>query len=249
MATSEELLLQLDDPQKCFSAALLLGLRRHQPALPRLLAFLTSEDADMRWAATSALGLLGDASALPALDERMNDEDLPVWHAASQAIKRIRPSRSGQKGPSLDTDLMLWLMDRVKQIIGAERTCIAQKYMNTGELKFRAGYGADWTDDPEDILQLYAPLFNEVAQTGQPILTTNGDLLRDARFESQEAQSLVFMALRSIMLIALAADNKIIGVIYADKPLMQGPITLDDLNKIRLLGEQVATVLIEIDKP
>src|SRR5690349_8505657 len=121
MATPDELLLQLDDPQKRFSATLLLGHLRHQPAFPRLLTFLSSEDADMRWAATSALGLLGDASALPALDERLNDEDLPVWHAASQAIKRIRPSRSGQKGPSLDIDLLSWLMDRVKQIVGAER--------------------------------------------------------------------------------------------------------------------------------
>lgn len=244
MPTPDELLNQLDDPQKHFSAILLLGRLRYRPALTRFLTFLTDADANVRWAATYALGLIGDSSAVSALTERLDDEDLPVWHAADQTLKKIRASAAAwdSEDQQIQTDVLLWLIDKVQQITAAERIFVALKNADDGMLKFHASANLDSKEVTEEILKHYAPLFNEVIQTGQPILTDN--TAPDLRFQGPD--SLVFMALRQIMAVPLVADDEILGVIYADKPMKQGLIPVSDLDKIRPLAEQVAAVLIAL---
>jgi HEAT repeat protein len=88
----------LADPLVRGEAARALGELGARPALPHLLQWLQSPDAELRTAAAMALGPLGDRSAVPPLQQRLDDAkeamDVRVAAAFSLALfENDRPAR------------------------------------------------------------------------------------------------------------------------------------------------------------
>lgn len=152
---------------------------------------------------------------------------------------------------TLDTDEVLnKVMDTVVQLTGAERGYIVLKNRETGEFtEFRVARGLDTAQLSETMnaestrkandYVVSMSVVNEVAQTGQPILTSNA--VDDERF--QQKQSIVGFGLRSIIAVPLKVRDDIIGVVYADNRILAGLFQKHELDLTAAFANQAAVAI------
>lgn len=151
---------------------------------------------------------------------------------------------------SLDTDTVLnQVMDTVINLTGAERGYIVLKDRATGELdQFRVARGLDreqlsgYSDDPDskkNELIVSKTIVNEVARTGEPVLTDNAS--QDDRYSGQ--QSIVSFALRSILAVPLRVRGEVIGVVYCDNRIISGLFQASDRDILTAFADQAAVAL------
>ncbi|WP_162909966.1 GAF domain-containing protein [Aggregatilinea lenta] len=131
---------------------------------------------------------------------------------------------------SLDLNQVLnEVMDKVIALTGAERGYIVLRDEQTGEMAFRAARNLDRETIDEGGFIVSRTVVEEVAATGQPIVTTNAQ--SDPRFSHQ--QSVMLHALRSVLCVPLTVKGEVTGVVYADNRVRDG-----------LFGEQELALLV-----
>lgn len=150
----------------------------------------------------------------------------------------------------LETDAVLeQVMDVVIRLTGAERGYIVLRNRETGELdQFRVARGMDsaalarGTAGPRPSDNAYIvsrTVVNEVAQTGQPVLTENAS--QDYRYRDQE--SIVGYALRSILAVPLNVRDEMIGVVYCDNRALAGLFQEQDRDLLAAFADQAAVAI------
>lgn len=131
---------------------------------------------------------------------------------------------------SLDLNQVLnEVMDKVIALTGAERGYIVLRDDQNGEMAFRVARNLDRETIDEGGFIVSRTVVEEVAATGQPVVTTNAQ--SDPRFSHQ--QSVMLHALRSILCVPLTVKGEVTGVVYADNRVRDG-----------LFGEQELTLLV-----
>lgn len=153
---------------------------------------------------------------------------------------------------SLETDVVLeQVMDTVINLTGAERGYIVMKNRETGELdQFRVARGIDEeqlpgmarSDDPGDRRSEFIvsrTIVNEVAATGEPVLTDNASA--DERYQGQ--QSIVSFALRSILAVPLNVRGEVIGVVYCDNRILAGLFQAHDRDILAAFANQAGVAI------
>jgi len=140
---------------------------------------------------------------------------------------------------SLDLDEVLnRVMDEVIAATQAERGFVTLRG-NDGDLDFRVARGLDQTtiDDPQ--FQISRSVVEEVAQKGEPVLTSNAQ--QDERFSAR--QSVMILGLRSIICAPLKVKDAVTGVIYVDNRLQAGIFTQEDLELLSTLASSAAIAI------
>jgi len=141
---------------------------------------------------------------------------------------------------SLDTlDVLNQVIDRVVQLTGAERGYVMLRNEATGALEFRVARGMDQASLNESDFIISDTIVNQVATTGEPVLTHNA--LNDPQFRSQE--SVVGFSLRSILAVPLIARDQIIGVVYCDNRIRAGLFQEHELNLLTAFAHQAAVAI------
>jgi signal transduction histidine kinase len=110
------------------------------------------------------------------------------------------------------------VMDQAIEITGAERGYLVLRDEETGELQFRVARNLDRETLNKGSFQVSKTIVNTVAETGEPVVTTNAQA--DPRFRSQE--SVISYTLRSILCVPLRIKGQIIGAVYADNRIKSG---------------------------
>ncbi len=143
------------------------------------------------------------------------------------------------------------VMDTVVGLTGAERGYIVLKDRETGEFdQFRVARGIDHDalsgygggDEPNvkrQALIVSRTVVNEVARTGEAVLTDNAS--QDERYRSQ--QSIVGFALRSILAVPLKVRDEVIGVVYCDNRILAGLFQASDLETLKAFSNQAAVAI------
>ncbi|HLV43493.1 MAG TPA: adenylate/guanylate cyclase domain-containing protein [Aggregatilineales bacterium] len=141
---------------------------------------------------------------------------------------------------SLDlTQVLNQVMDTIVELTGAERGYLMLRELATGELTFRIARNVDrQTIDGADF-EVSRSVVRRVAETGQPILTTNAQ--EDRRF--QDAESVVGYNLRSILCVPLQLRGELTGVIYADNKIQAGLFTEQTLDLLMAFANQAAVAI------
>jgi phosphoserine phosphatase RsbU/P len=140
---------------------------------------------------------------------------------------------------SLDLDEVLnRVIDEVITATRAERGFVALRD-DAGKLAFRTARGMDQTtiEDPE--FQVSKGVVEEVAQTGEPIQTSNAQL--DDRFSGRE--SVMILGLRAIICAPLKVQDQVTGVIYVDNRLKAGIFTQLDLELLAAIASSAAIAI------
>jgi putative nucleotidyltransferase with HDIG domain len=120
----------------------------------------------------------------------------------------------------------------------AERGFLMLRESN-GELSVRIARGVDHVNLEEDTFKVSQTIVSRVADTGEPILTTNAQ--NDSRFGSQ--LSIAAFQLRSILCAPLKIKDELIGVIYVDNRARSGIFQENDLSLITAFADQAAVAI------
>ena len=150
----------------------------------------------------------------------------------------------------LETDAVLeQVMDVVVRLTGAERGYIVLRDRVTGELdQFRVARGMDsgalargpaGARPGDNVYIVSRTIVNEVARTGQPVLTENAS--QDLRYREQE--SIVGYALRSILAVPLKVRDELIGVVYCDNRALAGLFQEQDRDLLMAFADQAAVAI------
>ncbi len=140
---------------------------------------------------------------------------------------------------SLDLDVVLKIvMDTIIRLTGAER-CFLMLRNEQGELsvKIARNWEQETMDESESTIS--KTIIYRVANTGQPVLTTNAQ--EDPRFGSQ--QSIIANNLRSILCVPLTVKSETTGVIYTDNRIRSGLFTQKDLELLSAFANQAAVAI------
>lgn len=273
MSTLPTLLDQLDDPQKRFSAALLLGQLHYQPALPRLLAFLTDSDRAIRWAATYALGLLSDESAIPTLIPLLKEDDRWMRLAAARALGNLYAQEATAQLNELLADPETMVQIAAAQALRMieqpqyERTVDPQQYQTDvlnwlmDAMNRVAGTERGFIalkDQATGNLEYQTSSGIGEQTTKDELVAENTSLIDEVLTNKkpiitnnaatdarfQAGSSIIMRGLRSVIAVPLMVNDEVVGVIYGDNPIKKGLANTDQLEAVRVLAEQAATALV-----
>jgi len=130
------------------------------------------------------------------------------------------------------------VMDSLIALMGAERGLLMLREPN-GELKVRVARGGDREDLAQEVFSISNTVVQQVAETGNAILTTNAQ--DDPRFGRQV--SVAAYRLRSILCAPLKIKDNLIGVIYVDNRAHTGIFGNNDLSLISAFSNQAAVAI------
>jgi adenylate cyclase len=154
---------------------------------------------------------------LSGLKDIQQDLDRLVGVLASDATElehlRALAETTALVNSSLDVNEVLnEVMDTVIALTGAERGYIVLRDEQTDQMAFRIARNLDRETIDEGSFIVSRTIVGEVAQSGQPVLTT--DALSDPNYSAQA--SVVIHGLRSILCVPLIARGNVTGVVYVD---------------------------------
>jgi sigma-B regulation protein RsbU (phosphoserine phosphatase) len=159
-------------------------------------------------------------------------ENLPDRHLATlyEITRKLNSS--------LDLKEVLdYVMDRVIEVTGAERGFLMLRHEDTGILDFRVARGINKQDLDKPKFQVSRTIVNQVAETGESILTDN------AQSAYSDTQSVVMMALRSILCVPIKVKDRLIGVVYVDNRLHEATFDEGHLELVAAFASQAGVAI------
>lgn len=140
----------------------------------------------------------------------------------------------------LDLTLVLDdVIDTAIYLTGAERGYIVLRNPATDELEFRVARSAQRRTLNQSEIMVSRSVINEVAHTQKLVMTANaGD---DARFNDSE--SVVDMALRSILCVPLSVKGRLTGMVYVDNRLQVALFGRREQELVQAFANQAAIAI------
>ncbi|NJL95315.1 MAG: SpoIIE family protein phosphatase [Anaerolineae bacterium] len=125
-----------------------------------------------------------------------------------------------------------YVMDRVIQVTGAERGFLMLLDKETGAFNFKVARGMNQDELENPKFSISRTIVREVQETSQPLLTDNAQ----SQFSNQ--QSVVMMALRSIMCVPIQVRDEMIGLVYVDNRMFTGVFNPQHLELVTAFAAQ-----------
>ncbi len=158
--------------------------------------------------------------------------NLPVQHL-STLYEITRKLNS-----SLDLEEVLrYVMDRVIDVTGAERGFLMLLDEKTGEFTFEVARGIDQAHILQPQFSISRTIVKEVQVSGEPVLTDNAQNMYST------TESVVLMALRSIMCVPITVRDKMIGLVYVDNKSYAGIFEDDHLHLLIAFASQAGAAI------
>lgn len=162
----------------------------------------------------------------------MTNQPIPNQHLAT--LYEITRSLNS----SLDLYQVLnYIMDQVITVTGAERGFLMLRDDATGQLNFQVARGIDRNDLDKPKFQVSLTVINQVAATGYGLLTDN------AQNSFSEVQSVVAMALRSILCVPIKVKARVIGVVYIDNRIYTNVFNESQLDLLNAFALQAGIAI------
>jgi signal transduction histidine kinase len=178
--------------------------------------------------------------ALEKAAQYLNELSNYVKDSQEQARLAALYKVSQAMGASLDLDEVLTqVIDAAIHLTGAERGFLVLAGSGEGDWVVHAARNFNGVGLQPDEMGVSRTVITSVFQTKQALVTT--DARNDPRFARQE--SVVLMALRSILCAPLMARGQVIGVIYVDNRAQTGLFTRADLDLLNALAVQAAVAI------
>lgn len=130
------------------------------------------------------------------------------------------------------------VMDSLIALMYAERGFLMLREPG-GELTVRIARGLDQVDLEEEEFKVSRTVVRRVAESGEPVLTTNAQ--EDPRFGGN--LSIAAYHLRSILCVPLKLKDSLIGVVYVDNRARIGIFQETDLDLISAFADQAAVAI------
>ena len=160
---------------------------------------------------------------------------IPDQNDAGRLLMLYRISQSFNS--TLDLDAVLEnVMDAVIEITGAERGFLMLKD-SAGELVFRVARGMDHETIEEPEFQVSRTIVQQVADSGQPLLTSN------AQDDFASRASVINLKLRSILCVPLQHKGLDLGLIYVDNRIQNDIFTNAELELLAAVAASAGAAI------
>jgi adenylate cyclase len=220
------------------------GLLEHLEKLQSILVdqqrvMLRAPDEQIRAVALRASGILTRHLDQTQTLARRLEEELRVQTTEKERLGALQEVGAAINS-SLDLDVVLQtVIDAIIRLTRAERAMLLL-YNNQGELEVRTARNlSQETLDDAASLEISLSIVNQVAETGEAIVTINAQ--EDTRFSAQH--SIVSYKLRSILCAPLTIKGHITGVIYADNRVASGIFGDADRDLLAAFADQAAAAI------
>jgi len=160
---------------------------------------------------------------------------LPDQNNADRLLMLYRISQSFNSTLDLD-EVLANVMDAVIEITGAERGFLMLKDP-AGELVFRVARGMDHETIEEPEFQVSRTIVQQVAESGQPLLTSN------AQDDFASRASVINLKLRSILCVPLQHKGIDLGLIYVDNRIQNDIFTAAELELLSAVAASAAAAI------
>ncbi|MDZ4672407.1 MAG: adenylate/guanylate cyclase domain-containing protein [Phototrophicales bacterium] len=139
--------------------------------------------------------------------------------------------------------VLIYSMDIVINLTGAERGFIILKNTVTGELQFKVvqenNVTKTFSPEEKQAPQISTTIVQDVLASGEVMLTDNA--YRDDRFQS--GVSIAQMTLRSVLCVPLRYRDNIVGVVYVDNRLKAGVFTEKEKMLLVAFANQISVAI------
>jgi transcriptional regulator with GAF, ATPase, and Fis domain len=159
-------------------------------------------------------------------------------HAAPDEIARLRTTLGALANETDFKKLLTLIVDQVISLTSAERGFLILRGARE-KYEMQAARTLDRENVRRPGLKISRAVAEEVARTGQPLLTTNAQA--DARL--RDSQSVEGMRLRSVLCVPLRARGRFLGFLYLDHRFEEGAFRPDDLDLVQAFADQAAVAL------
>lgn len=156
--------------------------------------------------------LLPGRRILDTLERQLKDHE--EERIQLRALQAVGAALNSSLNPA---DVLNVVMDTMIQITGAERGFLMLMDEDTGDVTVQAARNIN-QETIEDPSEISSSVFNDVMDSGEPLLTTNAQ--DDPRFANR--QSIISYNLRSILCVPLNLKDDTIGAIYVDNRITAG---------------------------
>jgi len=182
--------------------------------------------------------LMATGASAMALRQFISDvERIELQHQAFGALAQVACDVSRVAG-SLDVhNLMHFVLDEALSLVGAERGLLVLRNVQDGQFEVAAARHLKDVDSEES--HFSKTLLRQVINSGETIITTNAQ--NDPRFSDQ--QSIMALAIRSVLAVPLATPGGIIGALYLDTQILTRIFDEDDLPIISAFAGITASAL------
>jgi class 3 adenylate cyclase/PAS domain-containing protein len=136
-------------------------------------------------------------------------------------------------------DVLRLVMDRVIEVVKAERGFLVLRNQETGQLEFTIARDKDAQTIPRDAFNFSQSTVVRVINTQHPLLTDDAQM--DEAFGGSE--SIVRHGIRSIMCAPLVVRNTCIGAVYVDSRFTANLFGPKDLELLRAFCNQAAIAI------
>ncbi len=130
------------------------------------------------------------------------------------------------------------VMDELIALVRAKRGFLMLRDAQ-GKLAVRVARGMDRVDLEGDAFAFSRTIVQRVADSGEPVLTTNAE--KDPRFGME--MSVISLHLRSILCVPLKIKDKIIGVMFVDNRAHTAMFRENDLELLSAFANQAAVAI------
>jgi sigma-B regulation protein RsbU (phosphoserine phosphatase) len=230
---SSQIIPSIDLPAALDAAS--LALNRLESAMNRLDQSLRKRDMAIAPEMTEALLNLHETFGVV----RQQGEQALNQSARMQAL--IQASAGITNSLELD-EVLSAVMESVIALSKAERAYLMLREGASDDpdaLVIRATHQWDGTQTEETDVEFSRGVVREAFTKAQPILTMNAQ--SDDRFSGR--QSIIGLALRSVLCVPLLIDKRVVGVLYADNRMRSGLFTQETVALLSAFGTQAAIVI------
>jgi PAS domain S-box-containing protein len=109
------------------------------------------------------------------------------------------------------------ILEKAKEISGADRLCIKRYYENSGEIKTIRSLGCEWHKQHKDFLGILGDDFtSRTIKEGQPVISSYADIkLENLDYDNLPDKEL-FAGIKSCMVLPIKIDGRVFGVLYLE---------------------------------
>ncbi|MCI0711401.1 MAG: GAF domain-containing protein [Chloroflexi bacterium] len=139
-------------------------------------------------------------------------------------------------------EVLLTVMDRMVQLVGAERGTIVLRDEETGELEVKVARKIGTFPGQRDELLFSKTVVRKVMESNQPLLSTNAQEDPDLQNENPD-NSIAGYNLRSILCVPLTFRDEVVGAVYCDNSMRDGLFGKRELRMLSAFANQAAIAI------
>ena len=205
----------------------------HAPSLPLQDLVVSTQEVRQRRQPDGTLPMSEVNSVLEAVREAASGPgEVDTPERSKDLFSVVSEIGQSMLAPGTLEESLDQTLDLLFEGVPAHRACLLLREGEDDQLVSKVASSRPGAGMDDQELRISRSIVERVVGRGEPVLTS--DAQSDDRFMNQD--SIIMSSVRSVMAAPLAVDDRVLGMIYVDSPLVTNVFSEDDLRMVTLLA-------------